>query len=60
MTDAAWMEEALRLATQAEAAGEVPVGVTSGDLELSALAPGASFDVRVTVSEDGTLNLQLL
>ena len=26
MTDAAWMEEALRLATQAEAAGEVPVG----------------------------------
>ena len=26
MTDAVWMEEALRLATQAEAAGEVPVG----------------------------------
>lgn len=41
-------------------AGQVPIGVTSGDLELSALAPGASFDVRVTVGEDGTLNLQLL
>ena len=26
MTDAAWMEEALRLAHEAEAAGEVPVG----------------------------------
>ena len=33
MTDAAWMEEALRLAMQAEAAGEVPVGaiVVSGE-----------------------------
>jgi hypothetical protein len=39
---------------------EVPAGITSGDLELSALAPGASFDVRVTVREDGTLNLTLL
>jgi tRNA(adenine34) deaminase len=26
MTDAAWMEEAIRLAVQAEASGEVPVG----------------------------------
>jgi hypothetical protein len=41
-------------------AGQLPVGITSGDLELSALAPGASFDLRVTVGEDGTLSLQLL
>ena len=41
-------------------AGQVPAGVTAGDLELSALVPGASFDVRVSVGEEGALSFQLL
>ena len=50
MTDAAWMEEALRLAMQAEAAGEVPVGaiVVSGEEII-----GRGFNRNISDNDPG-------